>query len=407
MSYQRHKLSNGVRLIHRRSNSPVAHCGLVINTGSRDEQPHEHGMAHFIEHVIFKGTTRRKAYHVLSHMENVGGEINAFTTKEETCIYGSFMTSYYKRWFDLASDITFRSSFPAKELEKEKDIILDEINSYKDSPADQIYDDFDEIIFSEHPLGLNILGTPGHLKSFSRQSVYNFMDKHYMTDQMVICSVGDIKLEKLIGYAEKYFGELPAKQGNKVRKPVAAYIPQQKWVHRKNHQAHCMIGNQAYSLADEKKTPLMLLNNILGGPGLNSRLNLSVREKHGFCYNIESTYQAFSDTGIFNIYFGTDPAYVDKTLYLIHKELDRLRGVRLGTLQLHRAKKQLTGQVAISFESNVNEMLSIGKSVAHFDDVDSMDEINRKIDLVTADDLLEVANEIMDPRAMSMLVFKP
>lgn len=407
MNYQRHTLSNGVRLIHRHSSSHVAHCGLVINAGSRDEDSHEHGLAHFIEHVIFKGTTRRKAFHVLSLMENVGGEINAYTTKEETCIYGSFMTAYYKRWFDLVSDIVFRSTFPARELEKEKDIILDEINSYKDSPAEQIYDDFDEIVFDSHPLGVNILGTPEHLRTFSRQSVYDFMDRYYATDQMVLCSVGNIPLHKLIQMAEQFFGQFPARTGNKNRIPVSTYQPLQKWEARKNHQAHCIIGNQAYGLLDRKKTPLLLLNNILGGPGLNSRLNLSVREKHGFCYHIESTYQAFTDTGIFNIYFGTDAAYVDKTLGLIHKELNRLRDVRLGALQLKRAKQQLTGQVAISFESNVNEMLSMGKSMVHFDDVDTMEDINRKIDAVTPEDLLEVANEVLHPDAMSMLVYKP
>ncbi len=407
MMYQRHRLANGIRLIHRPSSSPVAHCGLIINTGSRDEEPEEQGLAHFIEHVIFKGTSKRKSFHILSHMENVGGEINAYTSKEETCIYGSFMYPYYERWFDIVADITFHSSFPEKELKKEKDIITDEINSYKDNPAEQILDDFDEVIFDGHPLGRNILGTPRHLKTFDREKIKTFIDKNYVTENLVICSVGRIDFQRLIRLAEKYFGCIPSGSRQMTRRTPAKYLPRQIIVRKKNHQAHCITGNQAYNLSHKYKTALLLLNNLLGGPGLASRLNMSVREKHGFCYHIESMYQPYSDSGILSIYFGTDPGYVEKTISLINRELARLRNHMLGSVQLQRARNQLCGQVNIAHDSNLNEMLFIGKKVLHFDRSETLAEINQRIGSVTAPDLMEVANEIFDPMKMSFLTYKP
>ena len=407
MTYQKHRLSNGIRIIHRYTDSYVAHCGLMINAGSRDEQPEEQGLAHFIEHVIFKGTEKRKAYHILSHMENVGGEINAFTSKEETCIYGSFMHPYYQRWFDLVADIIFRSVFPEKELKKEKDIVIDEINSYKDNPSEQIVDDFDEIIFNGHPLGNNILGTPGHLKHFDGDMVRRYIRRNYVTEEMVICSVGRIDFSRLVHMAEKYFGDIPASTRKTARQKVTGYHPGQKEIKRHNHQAHCMIGNQAYSMSHPRRTVMLLLNNILGGPGMNCRLNMSVREKHGFCYHIESMYQPYSDAGIFGIYFGTDPGYVHKTVKLVNKELSRLRDQKMGSLQLKRAKNQITGQVAIAYESNLSEMLSAGKSMLHLNTIYSREEIGRIIEMITAAELMETANELLDPECMSMLAFKP
>lgn len=407
MNYQTHRLSNGIRLIHRQSSSMVAHCGLVINAGSRDELDHEQGLAHFIEHVIFKGTRRRRNHHILSHMENVGGELNAYTTKEDTCIYASFMYPHYQRWFDLLSDIVFHSIFPEKELDKEKDIVLDEINSYKDSPGEQIFDDFDGVVFRDHPLGRNILGQPSRIKKFRRDHIHRFMDRNYLTGEMVICTVGQIDFRKLIRLAEKYFGHIPEGNRGQDRLPFSGYTPETRFVKRRNHQVHCVIGNQAYHSDHPLKTTLVLLNNILGGPGLNSRLNMAVREKHGFCYNIESHYQPFTDTGIFSIYFGTAPGFTEKTLSTIRKELARLRENRLGSLQLKRAKQQLTGQVAISFESGQSEMLSMGKSLLVFDRVDSLEEINRKIDQVTPENLLEAANQVFDPESLSILGYRP
>lgn len=407
MIYLTHQLPNGIRIIHKPIDAYVAHCGLTINAGSRDEELNEQGLAHFIEHVIFKGTQKRRAHHILSHMENVGGELNAYTTKEDTCIYASFMHTWYQRWFDLLSDILFNSTFPEKELAKEKDIIIDEINSYKDNPGEQIFDDFDGVIFDGHPLGRNILGLPKNIKTFNRDHISRFTSRTYATEEMVICSVGRIPFSELIRLAEKYFGHAPRSSRQNQRLAFNGYVSKEKVIKRRNHQAHCVLGGPGYQADHPGKTTLILLNNMLGGPGLNSRLNMAVREKHGFCYNIESHYLPYSDSGIFSIYFGTDADYIDKTLSLIRKELNRFRNERLGLLQLKRAKQQLIGQVAISFESNLAEMLSMGKSILLYDKVDTIEEINQKIEAVTAANLLEAANEVFDPEGLSMLTFKP
>ncbi len=405
--YQTYRLRNGIRLIHRPTTSHVAHCGIFINAGSRDEAPDEQGIAHLIEHVIFKGTAKRKAFQILSHMENVGGEINAFTSKEDTCIYASFMYPHYTRWFDLISDILFHSVFPEKEIKKEKDVVLDEINACLDSPAEQIFDDFDELIFNDHPLGRNILGTPESLRGITRDKIHRFIRRNYVTGEMLICSVGRMDFTEFVKAAENCFGFFPASEREGERKKFADYSPLEKVLQRKNHQAHCIVGNKAYSLHNNKKTALALLSNLLGGPGLNSRLNMSVREKHGFCYNIESHYQAFSDAGIVSIYFGTDSGYTGKTLSLIRKELKLLRTKKLGTLQLSRAKLQLMGQIAISFESPLNEMFYNGKNFLNFEKTDSLTDINRRIEAVEAGDLLEVANEVFEEEVLSTLMYKP
>jgi predicted Zn-dependent peptidase len=407
MQYHFHTLSNGIRLVHKQVDSYVAHCGLTVNAGSRDELPHEQGLAHLIEHLIFKATQKRKAYQILSHMENVGGEINAYTGKEDTCIYATFMNVHYARCFDLISDIVFSSVFPEKEIVKEKEVVIDEINSYKDNPGEQIFDDFDGVIFRDHPLGANILGTPKHLKSFKRDHILQFVEKNYVTHEMVISSVGNIDFNKLVKLAERYFGSFPESKRPVPREKYLGYKPATSFVKRRNHQVHCIVGNEAYGANDERKTAMVLLNNILGGPGLNSRLNMGIREKYGFCYNLESHYQPYSDTGIFSIYLGTDMDYIDKTLSLVHKELALLRDKHLGSLQLKRARQQLQGQVAISFESNLNEMLSLGKSLLLYDRVDSIREINEKIQNVSSSNLLEVANEVFDPARLSMLMYRP
>ncbi len=407
MTYLTHTLSNGIRIIHKPSNSLVAHCGLVVNAGSRDEMHTEQGLAHFIEHTIFKGTSKRKTHHILSHMEHVGGELNAYTTKEDTCIYASFMHQYYPRWFDLLSDIMFCSVFPEKEIRKEKEIIIDEINAYKDSPGEQIFDDFDGVVFNDHPLGRNILGTKPMIKAFKQEDLIRFIRKNYVTEEMVISSVGRIEFNKLISLAEKYFGQVPRTSRINERIPFKHYKAVHRHVNRRNHQAHCMLGSKAYDANHVLKTSMVLLNNILGGPGLNSRLNMAIREKHGFCYTIESHYQPYSDSGIFSLYFGTDADYVEKTRQLIYKELERLCHNSLGTLSLKRAKQQLIGQVAISYESNLNEMLVIGKSLLVFNTVDSMAEINQKIEAISPSMLLEAANEVLSPQLLCSLTFKP
>lgn len=406
MNYQYYTLSNGIRVIHRYTDSSVAHCGIIINTGTRDETEQENGIAHFIEHVIFKGTKKRKAYHILSRLENVGGDLNAYTTKEETCIYASFLNRYYDRTIELIADIILNSSFPDKEIEKEKDVVIDEINSYKDTPSEEIYDEFEEIVFKNHPIGKNILGTPDNVKKISRDAIKNFIDKNYFTDQIVISSVGKIDFKKLILIIEKYFGDFPAKNRLKKRAAFNDYKPSYRSVEKKTYLSHCCIGNIAFKRKDKRRIAMVLLNNILGGPGLNSRLNLAVRERHGYTYNIESQYQPYSDTGIFCIYLGTDNDFLNKSISLVQKELKILAVKKLGLLQLKRAKQQLIGQLAIAYESNLSEMLSMGKGYLHLNKVDTINEIYRKIEKITSEELLEIANEIFSPAQMSILIYQ-
>jgi predicted Zn-dependent peptidase len=406
MEFKTHVLQNGIRVIHIPVNSLIAHAGILINTGSRDEDDCEHGMAHFLEHVIFKGTQKRKSYHIISRLEDVGGELNAYTTKEETCIHASFLKEDYERTIELIADILLHSTFPEKEVEKEKEVIVDEINSYKDNPSELIFDDFDELLFPKSTIGRSILGTPEILKTFTREKAEQFLLNKYYSNQMVFCTIGDISFNRLIKLTSKYFEKTPFRVGSNNRTGNFNNKIFNKEKFKKTYQTHCVIGNQAYSLKDDKRITLHLLNNILGGPGMNSRLNMSLREKNGCTYNIESNYSAYTDTGIFSVYFGTDKENLEKSLALTHKELMRIRNQKLGGIQLAKAKKQLIGQLAIASENNENLMLSIAKSLLVFDKVDTLEEINRQIEAITAEQLIEIANEILDPNNLSTLIYK-
>ena len=406
MEYQTYILSNGIKLIHKPVKSPVAHAGIIINTGSRDEHEEEHGIAHFIEHMIFKGTKKRKAFHVLSRLEDVGGELNAYTSKEETCIYASFMKKDYQRAFELLSDIVFNSSFPERELEKEKEVIIEEINSYLDQPGEQIFDDFEELIYKNAPIGRSILGTPEKLRKLSKNTLNRFIQQHYNTDQIIVCSVGNLSFPRLVKYFEKYFINVPTAYRTWQRKKAGYYHPEIKIIDKDTYQSHCIIGNRAYDLNDKRRTDLHLLNNILGGQGLNSRLNLSLREKNGYAYNIESNYSPYFDTGVLSIYFGTDRKNLEKSIKLTYKEFDKLKTKKLGQIQLVRAKRQLTGQLMRSSEINENLMLAIGKSFLVYGKVETPEEISWKIEAITASGLMEIANEILDTDQLSMLAYK-
>ena len=399
-------LNNGIRFIHWRNDSKIVHCGITINTGTRDEFENEHGLAHFIEHVIFKGTSHRKAYHVISRLEDVGGDLNAYTAKEETCIYATILANDFERSVELISDILFDSTFPERELAKEKEVVFDEINSYKDSPAELIFDDFEEQVFADAPIGRNILGTKKNLKTFTKQSILTFMQRTYNTDQMVFSSVGDIPFSKVKKIAEKYFGAIPANPRLFNRIPCHGYTPSIIEKHKSTYQAHCIVGNLAYDLKDEKRIALHLLINILGGPGMNSRLNLSLRERHGLAYNVEASYTPYSDTGIVSVYFGTDKENIDKSMSIVQKELTKIRTVSISDMLLFKAKKQLVGQLAIAAESNEGQMLSIGKSLLVYNSVDSLEEVAQKLEAVTAKDLITTANEIFAPNQLSTLIFR-
>jgi len=399
-------LKNGIRIIHQEAKSPVSHFGVLINTGSRDEEEDEQGIAHFIEHVIFKGTQSRRAFHILNRIEDVGGELNAYTTKEETAVYSTFLSEYYQRSMELISDILINSTFPAKELEREKEVIIEEINSYKDSPSELIFDEFEEILFNGHPIARNILGTPELLKTFSKDSILKFMDENYQTDQLVLSSVGNISMSKFIHLAEKYFGAIPANIRTKKRTDVYDYHPETRIVQKDTFQAHCLIGNLAPDVFSPKRMPMILLNNILGGPSMNSRLNMVLRERNGMAYNVESSYTSYFDIGEFTVYFGTDKENMDQALRLVNKEFRKIKEKSMGILQLSRAKKQLIGQLAISTENREDLMLSLGKSLLFFNRVDPMEMIYEKIEKVGSSDILDIANELLDEPQSSILIYQ-
>ena len=400
-----HTLNNGIRIVHHRTNGMVAHCGLVINTGSRDEETSEHGMAHFIEHMLFKGTRKRKAYHILSRLDDVGGELNAYTTREETAVHASVLKENFERAVDLISDITFNSVFPDKEIQKEKDVVIEEINSYLDNPAELIFDDFEELVFSGQPLGRNILGTPHTVKSFTQKTLGEFLIRNYNTCDMVFCSVGNIPDETVLKLSEKYLGQVQKKSVVRRKNLKWIYKPESVTRKKDTYQNHCILGNISYNLKDKRRMGMFLLNNLLGGQGLNSRLNLSLREKNGLAYNVESGYNAYSDTGIFSIYFGTDKQNLDRSISIAKRELDKLRSTGLGPLQLSKAKNQIKGYLARGYENHESLMLSLGKSLLVFNRIDTLEDICKKIDEITSAELLDISNEVFDPSKLSVLIY--
>ncbi|MCK9203976.1 MAG: insulinase family protein [Bacteroidales bacterium] len=400
-------LPNGIRLVHHEIPGPVAHCGLLINAGTRDEPDTRHGVAHFIEHTIFKGTARRSVLQVLNRLENVGADLNAYTGKEETVIHATFLNEYYDRTLELFQDIFFHSVFPEKEILKEKQVIIDEIHSYQDTPAEQIFDDFEELLFTGHPLGKNTLGTGKSIHGMKRHDLLDFIYHQYQLDQVVIASVGNISFPRLIRMATRYFSDQPERGNGIPRNPVKPGNPFNKIVKKRIFQVHCLLGAPAYPFYDERRIALALLNNMLGGPVMNSRLSLALRERNGLTYHNESNYTAYSDTGLITIYFGTEPALYEKALSIVHLELNRLRTEMLSVLQLHTIKKQLTGQLVVGQDSNLSNMLALGKSFLIQDRYDPMETIIRRIEQVTARELLDISNEIFNPDCLSCLTFLP
>lgn len=406
--YHYHTLSNGIRIVFRQNNSIVVHAGVYIGVGSRHESAaSEEGIAHFIEHSIFKGTEHRRSYHIRNRIDGVGGELDAFTTKEETCVYASALTEHLERCLELFSDILFHSTFPSHEIEKEKDVVIEEINLYKDSPSDLIYDDFEEMIFDTHPLGHNILGSKKNVKHFSPSMLQDFMQRHYTPSRMVISVVGNLQFQRLVRLCEKYFCCQPLSdpQPSLAAAPVQ-YHPFNTTINKRTHQVHLLIGCPAPTIFEEQKTPFTLINNILGGPAMNSRLNVSVREKQGFCYTIESQYVPFTDAGLFYIYAGVDADAADRSTELIMEELRRLCQVPLTPQQLKAAQNQLIGQMAITNDNGLNEMQSIGKACLNFDHVDTLEEMNRDILSVTPQQIQAVAQQYLQESQFSFLYYK-
>lgn len=406
MQYNFHTLTNGIRIVHRHSDSLVGHLAVMVNTGSRDELAGEEGLAHFIEHVIFKGTGKRKMHHVLGHLENIGADLNAYTTKEETCIHVSFLNAYYPRAIAFFADILFNSTFPDKEIAKEKDVVLDEINSYKDSPSELIFDEFEEMLFAGHPLGRSILGVPSSVRRISRKKILSFIGSHYNTDQLVVSSVGNISFSRLVKLVSASFGLIPANLRTQPRPEFTPMPPKQVIQPRRVFQTHCIIGNYAYGYSNPGRTALALLTNLLGGPAMNSRLSMALRERNGLSYNIESVYTPYAETGSFMVYLGIDNGSTDRAISLVYNEFNKLMEKNLGVMQLHTARQQFIGQLAISFDSNLNDVLSMAKSLLVYNTVDTHEVLINKINALTAAEIREAANQVFKREDMSMLVYK-
>lgn len=400
-------LSNGLRVIFRPEVSNVAYCGFAIDAGTRDEADREQGMAHFVEHLIFKGTQKRKAWHILNRLEAVGGDLNAYTNKEETVVYAACLKDDLPRALELLVDIVFHSTFPQREIDREVEVIIDEIQSYEDSPGELIFDDFEDLIFRGHPLGHNILGRPELLKQFRTADALAFIQRFYQPSNMVFFIQGSTDFKKLLRELEHLMADIPsAIHVETHRTPPPLYVPERLVVSKDTHQAHIMLGGRAYNAYDEKRTALYLLNNVLGGPGMNSRLNVSLRERRGLVYNVESNLTSYTDTGAFSIYFGTDPEDVDTCLKLVYKELKRMRDVQMTSSQLTAAKKQLIGQIGVASDSFENNALSMGKTFLHYRKREDVDEVRRRIEALTATELIEVANEMLAEEHLTTLIYK-
>ena len=458
MKYNTYTLDNGLRIIHLPSDSKVVYCGYQINAGTRNEEPGEEGLAHFCEHVTFKGTERRKAWHILNCLESVGGDLNAYTNKEGTVYYSAILKEHIARAVDLLSDIVFHSVYPQTEIDKEVEVICDEIESYNDSPAELIYDEFENILFKGSPLGHNILGTAEQVRAFKTEDALRFTRKLYRPDNAIFFAYGDIDFKKLVKLIQKALGECPKGRelacsadcksaetpteeriaektptkeriteetptgetpteemeagdaNHKVQSSkfnVQSKVAGQTIVMQKNtHQAHVMIGTRAYDVNDDRRMPLYLLNNMLGGPGMNAKLNLALREHNGLVYTVESTMVSYGDTGTWSIYFGCDEHDVKRCLRLVRKELDKFMQKPLSDAQLKAAKKQIKGQIGVACDNRENFALDFGKSFLHYGWEKNVDRLYEQVDEITAAQIQAVAQELFDKDRLTTLIFK-
>ena len=413
MKYNTYTLDNGLRIIHLPSDSKVVYCGYQINAGTRNEEPGEEGLAHFCEHVTFKGTERRKAWHILNCLESVGGDLNAYTNKEGTVYYSAILKEHIARAVDLLSDIVFHSVYPQAEIDKEVEVICDEIESYNDSPAELIYDEFENILFKGSPLGHNILGTAEQVRAFKTEDALRFTQKLYRPDNAIFFAYGDIDFKKLVRLLQRALADeesvikLAEEKLPKNYPSVGDGIAGQTIVMQKNtHQAHVMIGTRAYDVNDDRRMPLYLLNNMLGGPGMNAKLNLALREHNGLVYTVESTMVSYGDTGTWSIYFGCDEHDVKRCLRLVRKELDKFMQKPLSDAQLKAAKKQIKGQIGVACDNRENFALDFGKSFLHYGWEKNVDRLYEQVDEITAAQIQAVAQELFDKDRLTTLIFK-
>ncbi|HYG01149.1 MAG TPA: pitrilysin family protein [Chryseosolibacter sp.] len=401
-------LSNGIRVVHQRiTTTKIVHCGLILDIGSRDENIDNQGIAHFWEHMAFKGTKRRKSFHIISSLDAIGGELNAYTDKEKVVFYASVRDQYFERAVDVLSDITFNSVFPEKQIEKERGVILEEMAMYLDSPDDSLQDEFEAIVYKNHPMGMNILGRADTVQSFRKRDFVNFVKNHMSTDEIVFSCVGNIPVDELERVTDRYLEAITKKKAVAKRKKFNIYKPSEVVLKRTVKQAKCAIGRDAYPIGHENRIPLFLLVNILGGPGMNSRLNLALREKYGFVYSIDAHYIPYTDTGMFAVFFGTEPRQLERCINLIRKELYRFCEKPLSSRQLSSAKEQIKGQLAMAEENNLSLMLMMGRTLLDMGYVPSLDEIYQTIDKTTSTKLLRIARDIFDESMLSYLIMEP
>lgn len=401
-------LSNGIRVVHHHlATTKIVHCGLILDIGSRDETPENQGIAHFWEHMAFKGTTKRKSFQIINSLDTIGGELNAYTDKEKVVFYASVRDQYFDRAVDVLSDITFNSIFPEKQIEKERGVILEEMAMYFDSPDDSLQDEFETIVYPNHPMGMNILGRTKTVNSFRKKDFVQFVRNNMSTDKIVFSCVGNISLENVERIAKTYLEVIPRKKAIVKRKKIPLYSPGEATLQRPVKQAKCAIGRDAYPINHENRIPLFLLVNILGGPGMNSRLNLALREKHGFVYSIDAHYIPYTDTGMFAVFFGTEPKQLDRCISLVKKEMYRFCEKPLSSRQLASAKEQIKGQLAMAEENNLSLMLMMGRSLIDLGRVQPLDEIYKTIDKTTSMKLMKIARDIFDENALSYLVMEP
>jgi predicted Zn-dependent peptidase len=401
-------LSNGIRVVHQQlATTKIVHCGIVLDIGSRDENTENQGIAHFWEHMAFKGTKRRKALQILSSLDAIGGELNAYTDKEKVVFYASVRDEYFDRAVDVLTDITFNSIFPDNQIEKERGVILEEMAMYHDSPDDSLQDEFETVVYGNHPMGMNILGKAETVKSFRKKDFVNFVKSHLNTDRIVFSIVGNISGEQVERVVKSYLESIPRQKATAKRKKFHYYKPDEAVIRRTVKQAKCAIGSDAYPINHDNRIPLYLLVNILGGPGMNSRLNLALREKYGFVYSIDAHYIPYTDTGMFAVFFGTEPRQLEKCISLVKKELNKFCEKPLTTRQLASAKEQIKGQLALSEENNLSLMLMMGRSILDLGKVPSLEEIYNTIDDISSRKLLKIAREIFDERNLSYLIMEP
>ncbi len=406
--YELIELPNGIRIIHKEVNhTKIANIGIMLDVGSRDEEVHEQGLAHFLEHMVFKGTEKRNSFHIINRLESLGGELNAYTTKEKICFYASLLDTHIDKAVELLCDITFNSTFPEKEIVKEKKVILEEMSMYRDTPEDAIQDEFDEQLFPDHALGKNILGTPETVTSFKRNDFRQFLKKNLNTEKIILSSIGNYPAKKIIRLAEKYLKPIPHKNHTAPRNWFAGYTPSKRELRKSISQAHFAVGLPSLSIKDSNRIPFFFLVNLLGGPSMNSRLNLSLREKHGLVYGVDANYAPYLETGQFAIYFATDPMNLKKSQRIVLKEIETLKKKPLGNLQLHKAKNQIKGQMALSEENKNAIMLMMAKSQLDLGKVPDINNTFKKIDAITSHKLIELAETYMPVNQMSSLTYLP